>query len=141
MKIGKFVVGPGLGLATVASIGIFIWAPRPIDEPSNIHAARERAKAAVAPPPLVKPEPHLLLARDLSAEQREAIQQVDQAWRTLRADLELEMRQHAASMPKRPGSVEGIRAGLQGYSELSARYDQARERAWQEALAIAEASR
>lgn len=138
MKVGRFVVGPGLGLAAVASVGIFLWAPRPLDEPSNIQAARERAKSATSPPPLVKPEPRDLLARAVTPEQQAEVVAIVEAWRLEREALEAEMLRHASDVPDRPGSVEGLRTSLQGYSELSARYDRAREAAWRRALAVVE---
>jgi len=138
VRLGKFVVGPGLGLAIVASVGVFLWAPRPLDEPSNILAARERAKSPQTPPPLVKPEPQDLLARPLTPAQRDEIERIAEAWRVEREALEAEMQRHSSDLPKRPGSVEGLRTSLQGYSELSARYDRAREDAWRRALTVVE---
>lgn len=138
MKVGRFIVGPGLGLAAVASVGVFLWAPRPLDEPSNIQAARERAKLARTPPPLVKPVPEDLLARPLTPAQRAEVERISEAWRVEREALESEMRRHSNGLPERPGSVEGLRTSLQGYSELSARYDRAREAAWRRALAAVE---
>jgi hypothetical protein len=87
---------------------------------------------------LVKPEPQDLLARPLTPAQRDEIERIAEAWRVEREALEAEMQRHSNDLPKRPGSVEGLRTSLQGYSELSARYDRAREDAWRRALTVVE---
>lgn len=85
--------------------------------------------------PLWKPEPRLLLdnpALDLTETQRSKIEALDRRWTAERSRLFEAMR---GFQPKR-GAEAQIRDHLEGYSELSRRYDRERNGAWQEALAV-----
>ncbi|HVT14255.1 MAG TPA: hypothetical protein VHE55_18475 [Fimbriimonadaceae bacterium] len=85
--------------------------------------------------PLSKPEPQKLLTESepaLSAAQRTAIQSIVQAWSNDKAKLLAAM---SAYEPKQ-GRVDQMSASLEGYSQLSRDYDQARARYWSEALAV-----
>ena len=83
---------------------------------------------------LSKPEPRALLALtrlQLSSKQREAIAAIARRWE---ADKAVALEAMAATQPKQ-GRLDQIQTGLAGYSELSRRYDAARDHAWRDALA------
>lgn len=85
--------------------------------------------------PLWKPEPRLLIdnpALGLTDTQRGKIEALDRRWKAERSRLVEAMR----SFEPTRGAEAQIRDHLEGYSELSRRYDRERDGAWQEALAV-----
>jgi hypothetical protein len=101
-------------------------------------AVRAQAKQRTPPPPLWKPEPaHLLRAATglgLTSRQVKRIAAIDAEWRRTRDAIEGSMRGEVSGLEDARRSEPQLRGGLQGYSELSRRFDAERSRFWQEAL-------
>lgn len=109
------------------------WAVQPQSPPLADLKSRVTHEAL---PPLHKPEPSELLARNLTPSQRRRIQEISATWEAEKKSLLASLSQASGNKPGRQ-DLASLKSGLFGYSELSRLYNTRREAAWQKALAVA----
>lgn len=120
-------------MAVVASVAV--WATTSRSQPAAPPLGPPARSGPPAPPPF-KPEPARILTLDLPPAQRKAVASIDAAWRKEKEALLAAMDEAARPAQDGGRSLGQLRAGLQEYAELSRRYDAARRRHWQVALAV-----
>jgi len=130
--------GPGTVLSILAAGTVFVVAnhrPERAAPPIDVQAARESMAKRPKPPPLLKPEPEILLRSDelrLSEAQRRQISARQAAWDETKSSLEAEMRASVGE-DLRPNE-QAIRDQMRNVPELSREFDRERRAAWKSAL-------
>lgn len=135
VKRFRFNFGPGtkFSLAVVAGICVWQYAVQP-QSPSQVDFKSRVTHEAI--PPLHKPEPRELLARNLTPSQRKQIEKICLSWEAEKESLLASLGEASGSRPGRQ-DLASLKSVLSGYSELSRLYNTRRETAWQKALAAA----
>ncbi len=148
----RFRLGTALMLAGVVFVGTYSWnSTKQVDRKyveadanGRLREVPRPSTTAKAPPRLFKPEPRLVLdlsALNLGPAQKREIERLQAEWMSDRDSLQSRLEGASKAInPTAKTSVAILNSELSDYSELSRRYNETRERYWQQALGTLTAS-